>query len=91
MPTACCKIIFRVFSLIFRNNVSSDGGGGSSGNGTVAENPHLLLLFYLAQLFLRELFKSYRLIQVVPMDMSGYYGSYILLSTEKQKDPAQFV
>ncbi|XP_061402007.1 uncharacterized protein LOC133337820, partial [Musca vetustissima] len=27
----------------------------------------------MAQLFLRELVKSYRLIQVVPMDMSGYY------------------
>lgn len=46
--------------------------------GILAENPHLVLLYYLSQLFLRELFKSYRLIQVVPMDMSGYYGEYHL-------------
>lgn len=44
--------------------------------GILADNPHLVLLYYLSQLFLRELFKSYRLIQVVPMDMSGYYGEY---------------
>lgn len=43
-------------------------------DGILSDNPHLVLLFYLSQLFLRELFKSYRLIQVVPMDMSGYYG-----------------
>lgn len=66
---------------------SGGGGGGStvglntiapgiSGSSTAisAENHNILLLFYLGQLFLRELFKSYRLIQVVPMDMSGYYG-----------------
>uniref|UniRef100_A0A1A9Z2E8 Uncharacterized protein n=1 Tax=Glossina pallidipes TaxID=7398 RepID=A0A1A9Z2E8_GLOPL len=35
--------------------------------------PHLVLLFSLLQIFLRELYKSYRLIQVIPMDMSGYY------------------
>lgn len=43
-------------------------------DGILSDNPHLVLLYYLSQLFLRELFKSYRLIQVVPMDMSGYYG-----------------
>ncbi|XP_052852507.1 uncharacterized protein LOC128262356 isoform X2 [Drosophila gunungcola] len=42
-------------------------------DGILTDNPHLVLLFYMAQLFLRELVKSYRLIQVVPMDMSGYY------------------
>ncbi|XP_055919665.1 uncharacterized protein LOC129951502 [Eupeodes corollae] len=42
-------------------------------DGILTDNPHLVLLFYLSQLFLRELVKSYRLIQVVPMDMSGYY------------------
>lgn len=42
--------------------------------GILADNPHLVLLFYLAQLFLRELIKSHRLVQVIPMDMSGYYG-----------------
>ncbi|XP_053693567.1 uncharacterized protein LOC128741638 [Sabethes cyaneus] len=41
--------------------------------GILADNPHLVLLFYLAQLFLRELIKSHRLVQVIPMDMSGYY------------------
>ncbi|XP_055680521.1 regulator of G-protein signaling 7-binding protein isoform X1 [Lutzomyia longipalpis] len=41
--------------------------------GIVTDNPHLVLLFYLSQLFLRELIKSYRLVQVIPMDMSGYY------------------
>lgn len=46
-------------------------------DGMLADNPHLVLLFYLSQLFLRELFKSYRLIQVVPMDMSGYYGKCV--------------
>ncbi|CAD6999664.1 unnamed protein product [Ceratitis capitata] len=42
--------------------------------GVLTDNPHLVLLFYLAQRFLHELIKSYRLIQVVPMDMSGYYA-----------------
>lgn len=45
-------------------------------DGILSDNPHLVLLYYLSQLFLRELFKSYRLIQVVPMDMSGYYGKF---------------
>uniref|UniRef100_A0A182P9G6 Uncharacterized protein n=1 Tax=Anopheles epiroticus TaxID=199890 RepID=A0A182P9G6_9DIPT len=56
--------------------------GGRRGTGTrtsaiaegiLTDNPHLVLLFYLAQLFLRELIKSHRLVQVIPMDMSGYY------------------
>ncbi|KAL5280318.1 hypothetical protein ACFFRR_004350 [Megaselia abdita] len=45
----------------------------SVSDGILTDNPHLVLLFYLSQLFLRELIKCYRLIQVVPMDMSGYY------------------
>lgn len=83
-----CLYFILLFALMSysrsRTNVSSsDGGGGGGvpggasgcgGTSITTENPHLLLLFYLAQLFLRELFKSYRLIQVVPMDMSGYYG-----------------
>ncbi|EAL39096.2 AGAP009306-PA, partial [Anopheles gambiae str. PEST] len=44
--------------------------------GILTDNPHLVLLFYLAQLFLRELIKSHRLVQVIPMDMSGYYGKF---------------
>lgn len=48
----------------------------ATADGVLTDNPHLVLLFYMAQLFLRELVKSYRLIQVVPMDMSGYYGKF---------------
>lgn len=43
-------------------------------DGIVTDSTNLVLLFYLAQLFLRELVKSYRLLQVIPMDMSSYYG-----------------
>lgn len=42
--------------------------------GIPVDSPNLVLLFYVAQLFLRELHKSKNLIQIVPMDMSGYYG-----------------
>jgi hypothetical protein len=42
--------------------------------GIPADNPHFVLLFFIAQLFLRELAKCHRLVQVIPMDMSGYYG-----------------
>lgn len=55
-------------------------------DGILTDNPHLVLLFYMAQLFLRELVKSYRLIQVVPMDMSGYYGKFN--STPTHDSPA---
>ncbi|KAK7868272.1 hypothetical protein R5R35_013869 [Gryllus longicercus] len=41
--------------------------------GIPADNPHFVLLFFIAQLFLRELAKCHRLVQVVPMDMSGFY------------------
>jgi hypothetical protein len=42
--------------------------------GIPADNQHFVLLFFIAQLFLRELAKCYRLVQVIPMDMAGYYG-----------------
>ncbi|RZC41465.1 regulator of G-protein signaling 7-binding protein, partial [Asbolus verrucosus] len=42
--------------------------------GIPADNPHLVLLFFMSQLFLRELTKCHRLVQIIPMDMSGYYG-----------------
>jgi hypothetical protein len=42
--------------------------------GIPADNQHFVLLFFIAQLFLRELAKCYRLVQVIPMDMTGYYG-----------------
>ncbi|XP_047000646.1 uncharacterized protein LOC124616385 [Schistocerca americana] len=41
--------------------------------GIPADNPHLVLLFFISQLLLRELAKCRRLVQVVPMDMSGLY------------------
>ncbi|KAL0278483.1 UNVERIFIED_CONTAM: hypothetical protein PYX00_000299 [Menopon gallinae] len=41
--------------------------------GIPADNPHFVLLFFMIQLFLRELAKCSRLVQVVPMDMSSYY------------------
>lgn len=67
---ACISNIF-ILAILFYHFSSVHAG-------ILAENPHLVLLYYLSQLFLRELFKSYRLIQVVPMDMSGYYGEYHL-------------
>lgn len=42
--------------------------------GIPVDSPNLVLLFYVVQLFLRELHKSKNLIQIIPMDMSGYYG-----------------
>ncbi|XP_008554473.2 uncharacterized protein LOC103576166 [Microplitis demolitor] len=43
--------------------------------GIPADSPNLVLLFFVAQLFLRELFKCKNLVRIVPMDMSGYYAS----------------
>ncbi|XP_051173900.1 uncharacterized protein LOC127289777 isoform X2 [Leptopilina boulardi] len=43
--------------------------------GIPADSPNLVLLFFLAQLFLRELYKSKNLIRIVPMDMTGYFES----------------
>jgi hypothetical protein len=45
--------------------------------GIPADNPHFVLLFFIAQLFLRELAKCHRLVQVIPMDMTGYYGKLL--------------
>lgn len=42
----------------------------------ILDNPHLILLFYLTQLFLRELVRSYHLLKIIPMDMSGYFGEF---------------
>lgn len=42
----------------------------------ILDNPHLILLFYLTQLFLRELVRSYHLLKIIPMDMSGYFGKH---------------
>ncbi|XP_026319518.1 uncharacterized protein LOC113230012 [Hyposmocoma kahamanoa] len=37
------------------------------------EQPQLVLLYFMAQLLLRELAKCHRLVQLVPMDMTSYY------------------
>lgn len=42
--------------------------------GIPADNGQLVLLFFMSQLFHRELAKSKRLVQIVPMDMTSYYG-----------------
>jgi len=42
--------------------------------GSPSERMHLSLLFQLTQQFRDELIKSYRLIQLVPYDMTDYYG-----------------
>ncbi|XP_030382803.1 uncharacterized protein LOC115630409 isoform X2 [Scaptodrosophila lebanonensis] len=42
--------------------------------GCPSEKLHLTLLFYLTQQFTHELIKSYRLIQLVPIDMTDYYA-----------------
>lgn len=44
--------------------------------GIPVDSPNLMLLFYVAQLFLRELCKSKNLIRIVPMDMTEYYGNF---------------
>lgn len=36
---------------------------------------YLILLFHLLQLFLCELTKSYRLTEIIPMDMEEYFGN----------------
>ncbi|XP_015185339.1 PREDICTED: uncharacterized protein LOC107071131 [Polistes dominula] len=43
--------------------------------GIPADCPNLVLLFFVTQLFLRELSKCKNLVRIVPMDMSGYYES----------------
>lgn len=46
---------------------------------TYDNHHHLVILFHLLQLFLRELTKSYRLTQVFPMDMNEYFGNFHLI------------
>ncbi|CAH0776422.1 unnamed protein product [Bemisia tabaci] len=41
--------------------------------GIPADHPHLVLLFFMCQLFIRELAKCSRLVQLMPMDMTGYF------------------
>lgn len=48
-----------------------------------ADQPQLVLLYFMSQLLLRELAKCHRLVQLVPMDMTSYYGTHILKKTLK--------
>uniref|UniRef100_A0ABD2W3S7 Syntaxin N-terminal domain-containing protein n=1 Tax=Trichogramma kaykai TaxID=54128 RepID=A0ABD2W3S7_9HYME len=54
-------------------------------SGIPADSPNLVLLFFLAQLFLRELHKSKNLVRVVPMDMTGYFGEEQVGPVEHQQ------
>ncbi|XP_065219762.1 regulator of G-protein signaling 7-binding protein-like [Planococcus citri] len=45
----------------------------SLAEGIPMDHPHLVFLFFMCQLFLRELAKCSRLVQLIPMDMSGYF------------------
>ncbi|KAI4496010.1 hypothetical protein M0802_008225 [Mischocyttarus mexicanus] len=45
--------------------------------GIPADSPNLVLLFFVTQLFLRELSKCKNLVRIIPMDMSGYYGKIL--------------
>lgn len=42
--------------------------------GSPSERMHLTLLYHLTLQFQHELIKSHRLIQLVPLDMTEYYG-----------------
>lgn len=52
------------FPLSSRSNLES----------SLLDHPELALLFYLCQMMLRELGKCSRLVQLIPMDMTGYFG-----------------
>ncbi|GBP66688.1 hypothetical protein EVAR_79043_1 [Eumeta japonica] len=54
------------FGPLFRHRKASSESG--------AEQPQLVLLFFMAQLLLRELAECHRLVQLVPMDMTSYYA-----------------
>ncbi|XP_026818814.1 uncharacterized protein LOC113557471 isoform X1 [Rhopalosiphum maidis] len=46
---------------------------GSNLESSLLDHPELALLFYLCQMMLRELGKCSRLVQLIPMDMTGYF------------------
>ncbi|XP_036329900.1 uncharacterized protein LOC118742039 [Rhagoletis pomonella] len=57
-------------SYMAHSKHSSEQRTDSASEDVLTDNPHQVLLFYLAQCFLHELIKNY--IQVVLMDMSGF-------------------
>ncbi|KAG5682655.1 hypothetical protein PVAND_011994 [Polypedilum vanderplanki] len=68
---ACVEQCIKVAELILPQVKSEEV------TATPFDNPHLILLFYLTQLFLRELVRSYHLLKIIPMDMSGYFENRI--------------
>jgi hypothetical protein len=56
-------------------------------SATPFDNPHLILLFYLTQLFLRELVRSYHLLKIIPMDMNGYFGKCEFYAHKEEESP----
>lgn len=58
------------FFFFFRSNLES----------SLLDHPELALLFYLCQMMLRELGKCSRLVQLIPMDMTGYFGQLRIIS-----------
>lgn len=72
------KMYSFLFFFIFRLNVEP----------SLLDHPELALLFYLCQMMIRELGKCSRLVQLIPMDMTGYFGKYmkiiIVIKTNKK-------
>ncbi|VVC90560.1 unnamed protein product [Leptidea sinapis] len=63
-PTDCPELRERVRRL--RRTTSGERDG-------CAEQPQLVLLYFMSQQLLRELAKCHRLVQLMPIDMSSYY------------------
>ncbi|XP_061708700.1 uncharacterized protein LOC133518927 isoform X2 [Cydia pomonella] len=63
---ACVEATKQTSQLVLPNCKKSTSEG-------CAEQPQLVLLYFMAQLLLRELAKCHRLVQLVPMDMTSYY------------------
>ncbi|XP_063395222.1 uncharacterized protein LOC134680105 isoform X2 [Cydia fagiglandana] len=63
---ACVEATKQTSQLVLPNCKKSTSEG-------CVEQPQLVLLYFMAQLLLRELAKCHRLVQLVPMDMTSYY------------------
>lgn len=62
------------FTTALNSSLIFDFRFSSLAEGIPMDHPHLVFLFFMCQLFLRELAKCSRLVQLIPMDMSGYFG-----------------
>ncbi|CAB3240500.1 unnamed protein product [Arctia plantaginis] len=63
---ACVEATKQTSQLVLPNCKKSTSEG-------CTEQPQMVLLYFMAQLLLRELAKCHRLVQLVPMDMTSYY------------------